>query len=112
MTKNSIPFPQLMRAAIGSMVLSVAVTLATLFSSLPPKTRSGLFTLAASLFCFGIAEILNHPVQTGYNNAVEDQSGLHRYRHRHRNSCTLGDLLLILSLLLFFASLGKFIPLI
>ncbi len=109
MSKEPTEFPQLLRGAIASIVATPFVVLVAVLLPLEAKQQTGLLVLAASMLCFGIGEVINHPLQTGYNLTDDEWPECSRFHHRHRNSCSLGNLLLIAAVLLFFVSLGKFI---
>lgn len=73
-------------------------------------TRTGLFCLTFALLAFGIGETLNHPAHTG-NRYIQDSepNRFIRFAQRRRLPCALGNLLFVLSLLLFFIGIGKII---
>lgn len=101
--------PPLLTAAIISVCIApVCATLAVMVP-VAPTTRKSMILVAIGMLMFGIGEILNHPLQTGLRYSENEHSHLRRFFHRHRNPCTLGNLLVILSLLVFFSGLGGFI---
>jgi hypothetical protein len=74
-----------------------------------PEAQTAFLYTGFGLFLFSCGEILNHPVQTSCNFTENEKSQLRRFKHRQRNPSTLGNLLDICGLLLFFSGLNGFI---
>lgn len=94
--------------AVTALLCSPVPTIAAVTSTLSSNTRVGLFCLTASLLFFGIGEVLNHPAHSGNRYKKDGEPGrFNRFTQRKRIPCGLGNLLFIVSLLLFFIGITK-----
>lgn len=98
-------FPHIYLAAC--MFLGVGIVgLSCLFVlRLPSYTFRGLLYIFLGLIAFGIGEILNHP-KTSMITTSEDNNPNSPQFYRKRNDCSLGNLIDIGALLLFFVGLS------
>lgn len=96
--------------AVTALLCSPVPTIAAVTSTVSNNARIGLFCLSASLLLFGIGEVLNHPAHSGnrYKKDGEPRK-FNRFSQRTRIPCGLGNLLFIISLLLFFIGMAKII---
>ncbi len=76
-----------------------------LFLQLPSPTFKGLLYVFLGFFAFGIGENLNHP-KTPLPAISEDNHPVQPQFYRKRNACSLGNLIDIGALLLFFIGLS------
>jgi hypothetical protein len=106
MRKNQTRFPPVFVTACIALTVAIPSVIGVISIPMTDHLNRGLLLLSVGLALFGIGEILNHPKQTIYPIRQDAESGVLKY-HRRRNSCGLGTLCNISSLLLFFMALSS-----
>ncbi len=99
----------LLVAAYIALLFSILVALSIVIFRPEPESITGLLKISGSLLLFGVGELINHPAQFRLEPNIKTGARSYRILHRERNPCTIGNLAIIVSLLLFFIGLGTFI---
>ncbi len=99
--------PPLLLAAYTFLCLGISSLTYTLLL-LQDHYFKGFSLISLSLIGFGIGEILNHPKESVSHEVGVSLEKAHSFI-RKRNACGLGNLLAIMSILLFFIGLSSLI---
>jgi hypothetical protein len=89
--------------------LGGAGLLATFFLQAPDAILKGYTLLSLAVAIFGLGEICNHPKEKTISKVDESAAKTLHQVVRRRNPSSLGNLLLILALLLFFIGLSSLV---
>jgi hypothetical protein len=99
-------FPPLFIVAYSAVAVAIIVIIGINIFPVASHIFRGVLLLSTGLTLFGIGEILNHPKETFYPIRQDAEPGIVKY-YRRRNSCGLGTLCDIVSLLFFFMALSS-----
>jgi hypothetical protein len=108
MTEQASKYPPMFLTACTLFSIGVLALLGTLLFYRHPPYLKGFFLLSSSLMGFGAGEILNHPKEPVPRFSVDGDNTLPQF-YRRRNTCGLGNLLIIVALLLFSGGISSLI---
>jgi hypothetical protein len=106
MSAKQTRFPPLFIVAYTAVAVAAILIIGVNMLSVANHIFRGVLLLAAGLGFFGVGEILNHPKETIFPIRQDAEPGILKY-YRRRNSCGLGTLCDITSLLFFFMALSS-----
>ena len=105
MSAKHTRFPPLFIVACIAVALGVVSIIGINMFSMANHIFRGVLLLSTGLTLFGVGEILNHPKETIFPIRQDAGPGIVKY-YRRRNSCGLGTLCDIASLLFLFMALS------